>query len=224
MWIINRRARDLIGSWLESIADEVCEQHCNALSQEHQISARIGQALERRWEKELSDANVLNHKITIITQDIPDKGRGALERSLGADLYIGVEIISEQGRVTKGLLVQAKWDGPLVDKERGDLRRQCQEMLARTDASYVWAYSEAGIRSRHAEDFTKKEVSMMSAPDGIGRLFSEVMACNRGDPALGLPDVEDTAQKRIALGAMLKELSVPHGMALTVRAPRGLGD
>jgi hypothetical protein len=53
MWIGNRRVRDLIGPWFESIATEVCEQHSAGISQEHQVSARIGQALEQSLAKEL---------------------------------------------------------------------------------------------------------------------------------------------------------------------------
>ena len=78
--------RELIACALREVADEVCRDHVRTISQEAQITSRIGQALETR----LRGSNFNGYTIEVVTQDIPDRGRGALERRLGGDIYVGI--------------------------------------------------------------------------------------------------------------------------------------
>jgi hypothetical protein len=71
--------RELIACALREVADEVCRDHVRTISQEAQITSRIGQALETR----LRGSNFNGYTIEVVTQDIPDRG-GAHHHTSGS--------------------------------------------------------------------------------------------------------------------------------------------
>ena len=85
----DQRARDMIAARLQSVANEICRGDIGL--QEPQITSRIGQALE----SELKSRGILGYRVRVVTHDIPDKGRGSLEKPLGADMYMGFELVGE---------------------------------------------------------------------------------------------------------------------------------
>ena len=78
------------------------------------------------------------------------RGIAAEEKRHGADLMGVLNLNLVDYRVKKGFLAQAKRaepDQPFTKSEWDRLRSQCDMMLVRTPASFVWVYSsEMGIR------------------------------------------------------------------------------
>lgn len=120
-------------------------------------------------------------------QDIPGRGSKALEKSLGADLYMGISVNSSCVRQSKGFLVHAKITDKLVKKS--DLDEDYEDMLRRSTASYVWLYEKSGVRIVNAKDVLKR--GSRSPKELTRRLASAVFArtleCTEGDFGIGLP-------------------------------------
>jgi hypothetical protein len=92
-----------LASDIESAVNSVTIEHYPAVTQEHQLTSRIAQALEDSLNgKQYGVASV-----SVITQELPDRGRSSLEKPLGGDMYVGISL---EGDFDKGLLIQAKWD------------------------------------------------------------------------------------------------------------------
>lgn len=206
--------RDLIAALLRSEIEALVGEHYG-LTQEHQLTARIGERMTRPWTK------VLDVRFRIVTQDIDDKGPRSLERKLGGDLYIGVEIETQNGRISKGFIIQAKWDKNLSRTDQ-TLVKQCGNMLGKTHAAYVWVYERQSVRVLPAVEI---ENNPNTSPLELGsknleELFMQVFDCFEGDREIGLPIPEgaSASQIRAATKKMLKELSIPKGIAIQVMA------
>jgi hypothetical protein len=214
MLIQDRFTRDLIAEAIRSTVDEVVSDQMSGISQEPQITSRVGQAIEAR----LNGANVNGYHIRAITQDIPDRGRGSLEKRTGIDLYLGVEVASPSGEtVSKGIFVQSKLQDSLgYPSDHRDLRRQCEKMVIRSDkGSYVWIYGPNGVRVVPASEVaTQTKMSPTSLGSrSVGELFQNVFDCFAGDQRHANPDI---FRSRAALGEMLQELGAQNGVALTI--------
>jgi hypothetical protein len=76
-------------------------------------------------------------------------GVAAEEKRWGADILLHVGLRSPNLSYSKGALIQAKLAEPSHDmssRKFTDLQSQCRKMLAVTAASYVFDYSESGMR------------------------------------------------------------------------------
>ncbi|HWD26321.1 MAG TPA: hypothetical protein VG387_04100 [Rhizomicrobium sp.] len=220
MWLQEKRIRDIVGAIVESVADEVCKEHIDAITQEPQLTSRIAQAIDsefvRRLEREFGSSRVGDFYISMVVQEIPDHGRGSLESRIGADLYIGLETVLNGETESKGLLVQAKWDEPLTKSGAKGLRESCRRMLRKTSASYVWLYGRDGVTSLPAAGLKTKRVGKIRGGASIGKLISEALACREGDGRIGLPPARDRSERRRTLGGMLVEWSVSNGISVRV--------
>jgi hypothetical protein len=130
---------------------------------------------------------------------------------LNADLYISIVRTDEPGRpVSKGLLVQSKWDDALGSI--GRLREQSEDMLDRSDESYVWIYERDGVAVVPAKKLRDPRPDFDSDVTA-GDLIGAAMECRAGDERLGrdinLPTVESLNQK-------LEELGVPTALSFQV--------
>jgi hypothetical protein len=65
---------------IDELIQEQCERHYHAKTQEHQLSSRIAQAIEGRYQQVTVDGI----RISVRVQELPDRGPGSLERSTGA--------------------------------------------------------------------------------------------------------------------------------------------
>src|SRR5262249_45771045 len=139
----DRIAREVIATAMREVADEVCRDHFNSISQEPHMTSRIGHALETF----LRDYEFAGYAVEVVAQDFPDRGPRSLESLVGADLYV---------EMSKGLLAQSKLGPNLSRGERRSLKRQCRRMLNRTDSSYVWVYTETGVRVIRAQDVERR--------------------------------------------------------------------
>jgi hypothetical protein len=206
-------AREEIARLLGRTVNNTVRDHLAGISQEPSITSRIAQTLETKLEGK----GVLGHRIRILTQDIPDRGSKSLEKPLGADLYVGISVISSGIRQTKGFLVQAKISDKLV--RHSDLDEDCEKMLRRSAASYVWLYEKNGVRIVNAQDVVKRGSKSPKVLDSrrASTVFARTLECTEGDFGIGLPSVDGTKKApRVALGEMLEELRVPQGVGIIV--------
>ena len=207
--------RNLIATQIRTIADKVCRENYGLLANEPQLTSRIGQALELEIER----YNTLGYQVEVVTQDIPDRSAKSLESKIGADLYIGVSVSNGITSQSKGLLVQAKWDGPSFSSS-SKLDAQRRKMLARSEASYVWVYGREGVQSISANRLPPSGHKRQMALSDLGTLFSNVLACTNGDPNIGLPPnligVGDKRLVREALDTMLRQIGTNQGVAVLV--------
>jgi hypothetical protein len=180
---------------VDQILRELCERHYDSPTQEHQLASRIAQALEG------AAIGVDEWTIQIVDQELPDRGPGALERRVGADLYISV--VLDKGpfepTVSKGILVQTKWDRTVDDPR---LPGQARDMLERTDDAYVWTFGPDGVASISARNVVGGVPDFETAATG-GELIGAALECIAGDPDIGL-DLEKPLVQ--AINERLEEL------------------
>lgn len=209
--LLDKITRDLIAAELANAANEVCIEHKNTLTREPPLTARIGGALDKR----LSDHEVNGWKIKVVTQDVPDRGPGALESKLGADLYVGISVSDGKETISKGFLVQAKWADDLSGQAR--LKRQCEDMLRKTTAATVWFYGDDGITFLPAARVKSRTDRAKFKGRPIHQQFERVLKCVEGDRDIGLPP---GPEPRPALGAMLERLGAESAVAVQItKAP-----
>ncbi|GAB5460210.1 hypothetical protein [Hoeflea alexandrii] len=211
-------ARDLIAAALGKTIDRAVREHIGGITQEAPLTARIGQMLEI----ELNGKDILGNHIRIITQDIPDRGRGALEKDIGADLYVGVEVSGPgRRRKTKGFLVQAK----LRDKLSGTsdeklLRDSCKRLSGITEASYVFIYGPSGVgvinATKLVEDSRTRPRDMKTRR--VTTLLKKTLECSEGDVDLGLPNNRRAGRTRRALSDRLKGLKVERAVEVIIES------
>lgn len=179
--------------------DDLVIEHIAARTQEPEITSRIGQRLEERF----NDHQRGGYKIRVITADIPSRGAGSLERPMGSDLYLLFEVQDENGHATsKGVFIQAKKQG-----NTSDLVDQCRRMnLISKKGSAVWIYSKHGLTCERAVDAEQK----LSNRFDSYRFFNRVLKCEIGD-------------KRKVPGGHFGDRSALRDMLETIGAPQGVG-
>jgi hypothetical protein len=169
---------------IDAIVQEMCQRHYDGPAQEHQLSSRLAQKLEDEIGLIVGEGTA----ISVTAHELPDRGRGAVEKAVGADLYVSVVRHDIEPPVSKGLLVQSKWDRTLhTDK---NLRSQSNEIYRRTrTGGWVWVFGPHDIecvrtnRTRH-EDLPRDLMDNSTSP---GQLIADSLRCTEGDPAIGMP-------------------------------------
>ena len=205
-------ALDGLGKLIDGIVVQECVRHYDALTQEHQFTSKLAGAVER----ELAGTRIDGCSVDVSLQDTPDKGPGSLERKIGADLYISVVLQSddEEHPVSKGILVQAKWDRTL-SIDGPDTRRQLSDMLHRSRASHVWVYSRSGVVSIPAADFMQgKTAEHVTTP---GQLIADGLKCTEGDQHIGRDLGKPLVQ---SLNEIIREIAARKALSLRVRFRR----
>lgn len=159
--------------------------------QEPQITDRILGAIEERLRARPISGVVWKAR-TLRTS----RGAAAEERRHGADL-LGVLDIDVPGyRTKKGFLAQAKKAEPGKRFAAGEWRRlveQCQVMLARTPAAFVFAYSEErGVRIFPANAVVSSQrTDLFDLYDrSVASFFESHIECFIGDMRLNSPKIE----------------------------------
>jgi hypothetical protein len=182
------------------------EDHYKGLTQEPQLTAKVAQVIEHA----IDGADVGDLNIEVKVRDFPAQGTGALERRVGADIYISVAIIPEDKKdVSKGMLAQAKWDDTAADRK---LPRQIGDMMDRTESSYVWVYGPNGVTCYPAGDYLNPTEE--SAGQSVGSLIANGLRCEEGDRDIGRDLTKPTVT---SLREAMEELGVRRGMAFTIR-------
>ncbi|MES0091025.1 hypothetical protein [Mesorhizobium sp. M0030] len=209
--------RDLIAAAIRSVADEMSIEHF-AYTQEHQITSRLGEALQDRFQRlSIFDA----WDVSIITQEAPDKGPGTMESATGIDLYVGVSRDGSGEEFDKGFFVQSKKkELARSAQKQEDLVRQCVKMLKLSRHSYVWVYGPDGVgvvRARDVVDQIGRTVEQLPQRN-IDELMREVLDCHEGDRRRGISDGPDRRQRLVA---QMREWQTEVGIHVEIkRRPR----
>ena len=124
------------------------------------------------------------------------RGVAAEEKRYGADLMGILDLALPDYRATKGFLAQAKRVEPGQQFSKPDwdrLRLQCETMLLRTPASFVWVYSKSrGIRIFSANSVLGLESRCIFDlySRGVSSFFENHIECFIGDRRLNSTNVE----------------------------------
>ncbi len=164
--------RSKIAQALGHALDDLVRDRFKGLVEEPDITSRIGQRLEDRF-----NGTVLrDYRVSVITETITSHGSNSLEKPMGTDLYFAISVEDKLGHATtKGLLVQAKRKDKL---NWNDLTEQCRRMnMVTKKGSVVWIYAANGIDVVRSVDVPKPN----SPSFGVGKLFDRVLACELGD-------------------------------------------
>lgn len=214
MFNADKHLRNHLAAALGRAVDELSAEHFPVMTQEPQLSARIGQ----RIESDVRGLKINGYIVDVITQDFSDRGGKALEKPTGTDLYIGISVRTKGCVFAKGLLIQSKWQLTLGIEGQKNLEKQCREMIKRSDkGSFVWSYGPNAVEVTPASEviISKGKTIDQLSSKGATEFFTDVLDCFSGDqklvPAGGLND-------RRQLGIFLEELRVPNGVAVNVEA------
>ena len=171
------------------------------------MTSRIAQMIETVIKQHPINAGDL--KLEVATQDVPDRG-SSMERNIGGDLYISLVRRDKTPPVSKGMLVQAKWDSSI--KTDRQLRVQARRMHRRSkDDSYVWSYGPKGVSAIPSGAFVNP--GSIYPEMTAGELIAEGLRCRRGDLRIG----RDLGIPRSAgMRAMLNKLNAEGALEFQV--------
>jgi hypothetical protein len=194
---------------VDDIVSTVVQKHYDALTQEPQLTAKIAEAIELTLDR--TDFGDLNVRVAV--RDFPPQGPGALEGKVGADVYISVAVIGEDGEdVSKGMLAQAKWDHTTKDAK---LPEQIGKMRERTGSSYVWVFGPQGVLCLPAGEYFHPAPSRKSQT--IGSLIANGLRCEEGDRRIGRDLTKPTIT---SLNEIMQDLGVNTALSFTIREGR----
>lgn len=170
--IANSQARSEIANAIGRSLDDLVRERMTGLIEEPDITSRVGQRLEDRFDNK----TLGGYHVRVITETITSHGSHSLEKPMGTDLYFAISVEDEGGtQISKGVLVQAK----RRDKVKWpELEEQCRRMsLVTKKGSVVWIYAKNGIDVIKSQDVHKKS----SKSVGISTFFDLVLECEIGD-------------------------------------------
>lgn len=116
-------------------------------------------------------------------------GRAAEEKRIGADMIIHVRVDTPIQTYSKAVLIQAKRQEPgaqMSSRERKELVRQCEAMLAVSPAAFVFDYAKGDMRCASATKIagsTNKDLYAACNWTAY-RFFFELFRCPIGDPRI----------------------------------------
>jgi hypothetical protein len=164
--------RSKIAGAIGQSLDELVRERMSGLVGEPDITSRVGQRLEDRF----NDKHLAGYRVRVISETITSHGPRSLEKPMGTELYFAISVEDDVGNETsKGVLVQAK----RADKLRWpDLEEQCRRMnMVTKKGSVVWLYKPTGIDVLRSPDVAKRTVPSMGTAD----FFERVLKCEIGD-------------------------------------------
>jgi hypothetical protein len=208
--ITNAAQRSAVARALGAEIDDLVRERLRGLVEEPDITSRIGQRLEDRFDGQ----RLGGHKIRVMTETIPSHGGNSLEKPTGADLYIAISVRPLRGpEVTKGVLVQAKRDDKITHDWRG-LSEQCRRMCKITrKGSVVWTYGRNGVGTMRAAQVDRAEVPVLPLTD----MFDAILECEIGDKRRVPPG---EFGDRAALANMIRDFGVQNAIWLEMEAER----
>lgn len=170
--IDDRQARAEIAKEIGDALDELVRERMTGLVEEPDITSRVGQRLEDRFD----GRRLGSYNVRVITETVTSHGSTSLEKPLGTDLYFAFSVEDARGnRTSKAVLVQAKRE---LKCDWVELREQCRRMnLVTKKGSVVWLYNSNGIdvvRSRDVDKHTSASFTSVA-------FFDRVLECEIGD-------------------------------------------
>jgi hypothetical protein len=189
---------------VNEIAIEIAIDNYDVI-QEPAFTSRLAQEIQSEIRRHPVNAGGV--KIEVTSVDVPSL-RSSMEKDIGADLYVSVVRRDKQPPISKGMLVQSKWDHTMRDKR---LHGQMGQMIDRTKDSYVWVYGPNGVSC--AKVFHTKDGPSMDDFKPVGTLIADGLRCTAGDPLIGRDMHLSRAQ---AMRQKLRELQVNTGLSFTL--------
>lgn len=214
MLIDDTNTRDRLARLIRKSIDDLVSIQTMRGTQEPAITARIGE----RLESQLNGRTVNGFKISVITQDLSDRGKGSQESRIGADLYVGIRVENavKGFDLSKGLLVQAKMASSQTPAEQERLAEQCRKLAKQSSAgAYVWIYDKHGVQAVPASEVlsTKTPTLRNLASKNVTMHFRDIFDCVAGDVGLASAGIfEGPGQLKQAM----QELSARSGVAISL--------
>ncbi|MES5488003.1 hypothetical protein QMZ05_35130 [Bradyrhizobium sp. INPA03-11B] len=190
---------------INGIAAMIAADHYD-VTQEPAFTSRLAQEIESELRRHPINRGGL--RLEVATQDLGDRGPGALEKKVGADLYISLARRDLKPPVSKGMLMQAKWDVTANDRKLGS---QMAEMMARSEDSYVWFYGPDDVTCAKASDLMHDRIPFPSY--SVGELIVNGLRCSLGDRSIGR---NLTLGRADGMKNQLAALRAPNGLSLAV--------
>jgi hypothetical protein len=189
---------------VNEIATEVAIDNYDVI-QEPAFTSRLAQEIQSEIRRHPINAGGV--KIEVTSVDVPSLG-SRMERDIGADLYVSVVRRDRHPPVSKGLLVQNKWDRTMKDKRLPD---QMGQMIDRTTEAYVWVFGPNGVTCGKVYHTPRGPSYDDLKP--VGRLVADGLRCTAGDPRIGrdlnIPRPQGMRQK-------LRELQLNTALSFTL--------
>lgn len=169
--IDNIESRRKVAKSIGQSLNELVKEHHMGLVEEPDITSRIAQRLEDKFNGHFLGG----YNIHVITETITSHGPKSLEKPMGTDLYLAFSVKDQLGnQTTKGILIQAKRRTKLKWPE---LEEQCRRMnMVSKKGSVVWLYDSHGINVIRSPD-----VSASRSQIDLTTMFERVFACEIGD-------------------------------------------
>lgn len=115
---------------------------------------------------------------------LSDRGRGAEESLIGADLLAVLNVNLRGYHVSKGFLAQGKLNYDASAAERSRMERQCDKMLKVTDEAFVFHYSSTGVNVVRASEYVPADTSTTLYHAPIEVFLEHHLRCIIGDRSL----------------------------------------
>lgn len=217
MLVDDTRTRDALSRLFRKNVDEVVSDHVRRGTQEPAITSKIGD----RLEYVLNGRTINGYAISVIAQDLSDRGRSSQESRTGADLLIGIRVQNPAKNFdfSKGLLIQAKKTSGWSSADQARLIEQCEKLLNQSaGGSYVWIYDSSGARAVPASEVLAMNATPIQklASKGISMHFRDIFDCVAGDVELADNHMFEGPDQ---LKEAMEELSARSAVAISLRKP-----
>ena len=220
------RLAEIVGDAADGIAMEVIQHELRRGLQGREeiitpeLAAKITWELGLKIQERVRDLNAQAH-LRGVTFDVHCYKKRE-EKIVGADLAGVIRITDGTNTLAKGFLAQAKVasdvethaDGADVRAGDGNLIRQCGDMIKRSESSYVFVYSEAGIHVIPARAVLYRNAGVVDTREDsyahFGSFYLNFFRCFIGDGRLGQTYL-DLPEK----GNLAEEIDVQNAIAIT---------
>lgn len=186
--------------YLAGIADAEAKYRFSS-ADEDSLSGALGNNLSMAQPLIFSDG-MRRYEFQISYHKIRGRGRGAPEKSLGADGIFQIEVRDENGEWRKGLPFQSKKQWRSTD---GKLLTQAQNMIETAGGGIVVDYRPNQYTACRAEDVVhsyanRKLIDQAGAAQPLGQLLGDdFLDCKVGQVGLFFDPTTETWQTEVAV-------------------------
>lgn len=183
-----------------AVTDVVQQLNEGLVEQEPAMTDRLIQSIQTAVNG-LSDG-----RLKWRAKTLTDRGAGSQESVYGADFVAVLDVALPTLRVNKGFLAQAKLIKSGRSIDLSDLKRQCEKMLNCSPASFVFVYSNAGVKVVPAISVLSSKVPLQDLYSRSAQsFFEEHFQCFIGDRSIssaqvgGLEGLRENMSARTAI-------------------------
>lgn len=179
--VIPGDAIDRVVAEVETVTSDLGDELRRGLVQgEDDFTSRLADRIAQR----VTTLRVSNVRWDAIK--LKDRGRGAQEHEVGADLLAVLSVRSRHGSYAKGFLAQAKLLGVGKHHKRAELAEQVENMLRYSPDSFVFLYDTTGVRVVGSLPVARTTVHLAELPSWkLSELLDAHLRSFVGDERLG---------------------------------------